>query len=73
MAEDIRKLIKEAKELQGSDPFSVILNDLYVDVMMQREYHTKKVAEMEAFLVKIDKLQEDRKRELENNSMSKMQ
>ena len=72
MVEEIRKLLKDAKDLPGPDPFSVVLNDLYVDVMMQRDYHKKKAAELEAFLIKIDKLQEDRKRELEH-AMSKMQ
>ena len=59
----IDEIIKNAKDM--FDPYSVLLNDLYVTFMIYRDEFKKKAEEIEKLLVRLDGLQEERKKELE--------
>jgi len=59
----IDEIIKNAKDM--FDPYSVLLNDLYVTFMIYRDEFKKKAKEIEKLLVRLDGLQEERKKELE--------
>ena len=59
----VEELLKNAKDMR--DPYSILLNDLYVTFMIYRDEFKKKAEEIEKLLVRLDGLQEERKKELE--------